>query len=254
MGLDPSWTDRATYSLGRDPLGLQATSVRIYRSLVPGLTNVTNRLRYYSFYCWVIDLWEKQSYADSNRRWNSFIRRAEALYAIASFVADERQSGGLAGGDWAAVVDLRPDTLPTGILDLTIHDDPSTKGRYLGAPAGNFGQFYVASMLENRMLAPSRGVPLVSRELGRSMAKAFAEFAGEIALLVSDAIAGGAVKVSDLAKIGHSIGPFAIPKDFEEMTYLRGFLGGSGGGHQAIARRSSAWLVLDYMRRVQWQL
>ncbi len=151
---EPQWTERSAYSLGRDPLGMQATSVRIYRSLVPGLTNVTNRLRYYSFYCWAVDLWARREHADSVKRWRVFIRRAEALYAIASYVADPGHSDGLAGGDWAA--ERRSTLDDTEELDLTQHDDPATLGRYLGAVSGNFGQFYVASMLDNRMLAPSK--------------------------------------------------------------------------------------------------
>jgi hypothetical protein len=38
MELLPAWTTAGSWSLGRDPLGMQATSVRLYRNLVPGLT------------------------------------------------------------------------------------------------------------------------------------------------------------------------------------------------------------------------
>ena len=58
MNLAPQWNTAGTYSMGRDPLGLQAASVRLYTDLVPGLTNVTNRIRYYSFY---ITIFEKEA-------------------------------------------------------------------------------------------------------------------------------------------------------------------------------------------------
>jgi hypothetical protein len=45
--VSPMWTKPAVWSAGRGPLGMQATSVRLYRRLAPGLTNVTNRLRYF---------------------------------------------------------------------------------------------------------------------------------------------------------------------------------------------------------------
>lgn len=46
---DPYWTKTGSWTMGLDPLGLQATSIRIYQSLVPNITNITNRLRYYAY-------------------------------------------------------------------------------------------------------------------------------------------------------------------------------------------------------------
>ena len=101
MELMPTWTKAGSWSLGRDPLGIQATSVRMYRNLVPGLTNVTNRLRYYSFYCWVIDRYEATEHSADSIKWRRFIRRAEALYALACNLADAEKADGLAGNIWA---------------------------------------------------------------------------------------------------------------------------------------------------------
>ena len=38
---DPYWTKTGSWTMGLDPLGLQATSIRIYQSLVPNITNIT---------------------------------------------------------------------------------------------------------------------------------------------------------------------------------------------------------------------
>lgn len=73
----------------------------MYRDLVPGLTNVTNRLRYYSFYCWVVWKYETTEHADDDKRWKIFIRRAEALFALSSQMHEPDGTGGVAGGDWA---------------------------------------------------------------------------------------------------------------------------------------------------------
>src|SRR6516165_9375854 len=97
----PNWTKPKTWSAGRDPLGMQATSVRMYRQLVPGLTNVTNRLRYFSFYCWVVQTFERSAHANEAQRWAIFIRRAEAIYALACHLVDGPNSLGMAGGEWA---------------------------------------------------------------------------------------------------------------------------------------------------------
>jgi hypothetical protein len=68
-------------------------------------------------------------HADHTQRWRSFIRRAEALYAMASLVADSGTSGGMAGREWAE----RAESSLAGkeYLDLTIHDDPSDTASYL---------------------------------------------------------------------------------------------------------------------------
>jgi hypothetical protein len=73
----------------------------MYRNLVPGLTNVTNRLRYYSFYCWVIDRYEATEHSGNDSKWHTFIRQAEVLYALACNLADTKTADGLAGNIWA---------------------------------------------------------------------------------------------------------------------------------------------------------
>lgn len=47
----PFWAKSADFIGGRDPLGIQNSSVSVYTRLLPGLNNVTERLRYYGFYC-----------------------------------------------------------------------------------------------------------------------------------------------------------------------------------------------------------
>ena len=39
---------------GLDHLGVQAPCIALYGQLLPGITNVTDRARYYSFYSWLL--------------------------------------------------------------------------------------------------------------------------------------------------------------------------------------------------------
>src|SRR5262245_57081919 len=67
---------------GLDHLGVLAPSIDLYGQLLPGITNVTNRARYYSFYPWLIWSFEKR-YSDHSRE--SFIRilrRADCLITL----------------------------------------------------------------------------------------------------------------------------------------------------------------------------
>jgi hypothetical protein len=245
--LVPSWTKPGSWSLGRDPLGIQATSVRMYRTLVPGLTNVTNRLRYYSYYCWVVALWAKIRHADDELEWRLFIRRAEALYALAceSFEADTR---GLAGSEWArqhwaeladTKIDLRPHT-----------NRPGESGQYLKAKRGNFGQFYVASMLDVRLLGDSKRIPIVAKA-GQDLADAFAASIGEpMARQLAAAVNSGELSKVALVKIGKAIHPSRLNGNSREMKLLRSFLWPKTSevpGSEA--RKTSAWLLLDLARK-----
>ena len=51
----PFWGASINLVPGLDPLGLQVTSEAIYAAMLPGISNLTNRVRYYGFYCWLLD-------------------------------------------------------------------------------------------------------------------------------------------------------------------------------------------------------
>jgi hypothetical protein len=48
----PEWA-QVQQKTGLDPLGMQAAAVRLYQLLVPGISNVTLRMRYYGLYAWL---------------------------------------------------------------------------------------------------------------------------------------------------------------------------------------------------------
>lgn len=49
-----AWVDPVHETGGLDHLGVRAPCIHIYGGLLPGINHVTDRLRYYSFYTWVI--------------------------------------------------------------------------------------------------------------------------------------------------------------------------------------------------------
>ena len=243
--LMPDWIRPGRWSLGRDPLGMQATSVRMYRELVPGLTNVTNRLRYYSYYCWVVSLWAKIRQAEDEQGWRLFIRTAEALYALASESVES--TNGLAGSDWAREYWAG---LKGNKIDLMPYiNRPGENGQYLKAKRGNFGQFYIASMLEVKLLADSVSIPIVSKN-GQALADVFATAIGEkTARELKAAINTGKLRKETLQEIGKMIHPSRIKANSSEMKLLRNFLWPQSDNIEGSkARRTSAWLLLDLAR------
>ena len=79
---------------GLDQLGLNLTSERIFDLLLPGLNNVTGRIRYYSFYCWFFDWYASQVRTTSRSKQNSYLRRAEFLLSL---VAAHKELSGVPG-------------------------------------------------------------------------------------------------------------------------------------------------------------
>jgi hypothetical protein len=79
---EPFWADYPSSASGRDPLAIQNSSVVIYTKMMVGITNVTNRIRYNGFYCWLLQLiLQKTKVKGSVNEQIQFIRRAELLIA-----------------------------------------------------------------------------------------------------------------------------------------------------------------------------
>ena len=52
--IETAWVEGAHEISGLDHLGVKGPCISIYGQLLPGITNVTDRARYFSFYTWVI--------------------------------------------------------------------------------------------------------------------------------------------------------------------------------------------------------
>jgi hypothetical protein len=94
----PEWTEYRKKN-GLDPLGMQNSSVNLYQTLVPGIGNVTLRMRYYGLYAWLSWVYAKRIGETNPQSWQRTIRRTEALFAL---IAQRRgDEGGVTGTDWA---------------------------------------------------------------------------------------------------------------------------------------------------------
>ena len=81
------WGKEPSTRMGRDPLAVQNSSVVIYSNMVRGITNVTARVRYNGFFCWIISfIAERLNKINPNLNYTTdelirYIRRGELLLA-----------------------------------------------------------------------------------------------------------------------------------------------------------------------------
>ena len=151
--LIPFWAEGKDFVNGRDPLGIQNSSVSIYASLFPGLNNVTDRLRYYGFYCWLLkSIEDKKLPFDTARDQYNYIRKAEYLIAVymSEYEPDEQ---GVAGSAYAIRKIKEAKENGNKIIDIKggaeKHKGTSKGSVYWDFNAGVLGQYYAGSLQNN---------------------------------------------------------------------------------------------------------
>ena len=80
--VEVGWVRPAEPIRGLDHLGTQAPCVALYAQLLPGITNVTDRARYYSFHPWLLRCFERRFTDRSLDSFRRVLRRAECLFAM----------------------------------------------------------------------------------------------------------------------------------------------------------------------------
>ena len=213
--------------------------MRLYTSLVPGLTNVTNRLRYYSFYCWVVWQFEQIHHTTKEDVWVEFIRRCEAAIALACQIGDAANALGMAGSEWWRYEAADPSKKSFDLIKPT--NRPGEDGQYLKAKYGNFGQFYTASMLEMGLIdSASARVYGVTANAGKPLAIAVQEEHPEACALLLKAVREGKISRSACETISVALHPSYLRPSSQEARLLNEFLqGGRVGDPTAESRRIS---------------
>jgi len=175
----PQWT-KLSKKRGVDPLGMQNSSVRIYQRLLPGISNVTLRVRYYGFYVWLADGYARDIGYTDKATWQRHIRRAEALYALIAQVKGEEN--GVGGAEWAG---RRLASAGDHKLDFRDDTEPGSGTHYLQNPWGVFGQAYQSQLFAIGLLwrASEHEIATPAPGIGDELARAFATSVGEVGKL-----------------------------------------------------------------------
>ncbi len=140
----PFWGASINLITGLDPLGLQTTSEATYATMLPGISNLTNRLRYYSFYCWLLDFYFKNEKIGNSKEQYRFIRRAELMIAII-MQSERKVVPQITGSNFASNL---IHTIEGDCFDLAEGADKENtdKNVYWKYPSGAFGQYYYGAM------------------------------------------------------------------------------------------------------------
>jgi hypothetical protein len=254
---NPFWAENSGFMTGRDPLGVQNSSITTYGRLLPGMTNLTLRLRYYGLYLWLLSVYHKNNkeLTESNLKDHyNFIRRAELIVAfimrksfpeelsvIGSDFTEKRESN---------VVDF-------GFYDIKLGADKNkdtVKGSvYWDYSSGALGQYYAGS-LSALDLIKIEGKYFIIQPEGQKLAEAFASSINEPQRLkFLEVIQSGQLTLDDINVLGvFSINNIAVGS--QEWKYYQNMLLNFDGieikDDQGIAtslRKETIVLYLIYM-------
>ena len=225
----PFLGERMSFIRGLDPMGMQSTSDATFSLLLPGLNNVTDRIRYYSFYCWLLDVYSKRNGSTNPEEQKKFIRRAEFTIALASYYLKEGHSG--IPGSLFATKEIEQKGLTTHNLQIaTFNPDRTTQGTYWKYPTGAFGQYYFGSLRNIGIITEKEKYPgiyirISKREdilvSGEELADAFdANLSPEVKELFLKVIGRGIVTENELKSMLPYFDLTRVPKETAEQELL----------------------------------
>ncbi len=184
MDLTTAWVKKPTETRGLDHLGVQSPCINMYSQLLPGITNVTDRARYFSFYPWLIWRLEERSEAMTVEDFRQQLRRADCLFTVVAHRHSQRSQAereeedayrhevGTIGTNTlhAPVSELKDDSEPLGLS--TYATEKPGSNRYFKNPLGGLGQYYIGALHELGFLERQGGVVRCTRERGVPAAEA----------------------------------------------------------------------------------
>jgi len=156
-GFQTDWVKPPYETGGLDHLGVQAPCIQIYGQLLPGITNVTDRARYYSFYLWLFNEFDKKGWRQKDEV-IAQLRKADCLFSLISIrhglqhknYADH--AGSAVGSNTLSSVVAQ--LAPEGSLRLSdfTHFNENDNTRYFKNPLGGLGQYYFGVLYELKVM------------------------------------------------------------------------------------------------------
>lgn len=159
MKIDTNWVSPPQSIGGLDHLGTQAPCVLIYSQLLPGITNVTDRARYYSLYPWLIWSYD-QRYPKDETKLVEFFRRAECLFTLISERHARRsdrdnERHGVAMVGRAQLLQALDRLEVSAALKLSEYTSQESAHRYFKNPMGGLAQYYAGTLAGLKLMDAS---------------------------------------------------------------------------------------------------
>jgi len=151
----PFWGAETISKTGRDPLAVQNSSVVIYDNMIKGITNVTERIRYNGFFCWLLTfiaerlLATNPSKIDNLKEQITYLRRGELLLAY-SMQYNYSQVNGVSGSIFAQ------NNINSEDLNIAEGADIENRSKgiriYWQNRLGIFGQYYIGVLTQLKLI------------------------------------------------------------------------------------------------------
>ncbi|NVD29119.1 hypothetical protein HUO14_14565 [Parasphingorhabdus flavimaris] len=250
----PQWTEIGQDS-GLDPLGMQRPIEVLFQSLLPGISTITLRLRYYSFFAWALEVYAKTKGQTDPRTFNVFHRRAEVLLALAS--ARNGSELGVTGIEWAGrqISGVEDGGDSNQVIHFDVAADPDTppEHRYLRNKGGAFGAIYSTQMAEMGLIELANeeiGLPFCT-SAALPLAHGFEEAIGDRSTDFLQILDTGKASISQLDDLSVCLPSKVVAGSIEQSGLadaLLGRLGRPSSGNAA--RRETIRLLLSQAGKV----
>lgn len=238
---------------------MQAISEHLYANLVPGITNVTDRVRCYSFYPWFVWAFDREVRKKSADELIRMFRRAECLHTLIGInheleTGQERPHGGdLVGRD--TLVSVARSIFDGGSIRLSQYAnlDASTENRYFKNQLGGLGQYYLGPLKDLEVLDGDAQSGLkYTAEWGATLAALYDHTVDRKSFF--DTIQQDRVDRKALHSL-QAFCPCNLRKNKRERDALIDLLLCRGKGELkqdlGLARRNTLLLLLDYANRIR---
>ncbi len=257
MNAVTAWVKPPDPITGRDHLGVRVPCETLYAKLIPGITNVTNRSRYYSFYPWLIWAFGQRYKSLSSSEFVERLRRADCLFTlIGAWHGGEPEEGWQHGGELVGrfvllnvLKDLR-EGKDCRLSNYTRLKDSSE--RYFKNRLGGLGQYYFGSLRELEVLeGDTKSSVKYTKERGGVLAEAFDE--GVSLKKFFDAIEEDRITVSTLRGL-KAFCPCGLTSNAKEQSVLIDLFFNRRGAffdEDGLARRKTLTLLLDLVAQIE---
>ncbi|NBW99292.1 hypothetical protein EBR03_06940, partial [bacterium] len=222
----PFWGKKG-FIKGRDPLGMQIASLTTYSILLPGLTSLTRRIRYYSFYCWLLEQYAQVEGHTDPAVFRRFIRRAELIFSFGMTICFP-DSPAVVGNLWAEA-DLKKnrDYTEDFIVDIARGADIGSDRTYWKNFLGAFGQYYLGSLVSLDLIEERRGNSgvYICTKKGEQLSAAFSQAIDNTEKQIFlKAVKNGKITIAELRSAVTPISLDAIIPLSEEWSLLKNIL------------------------------